>query len=83
MSCFLGLVTVFCLVDRNVLVLPILSEDFFLEITMILRQKSKKSETDFQVRTFFFIQNTDKFFSLNKHPGLPLCKYGKPNYYYI
>ena len=39
MSRFLGPVTASCLVDQNVLVLPILSEYFFLEITMILRQK--------------------------------------------
>ena len=39
MSRFLVLVTASCLVDQNVPVLPILSEDFFFEITMILRQK--------------------------------------------
>ena len=85
MSRFLGLVMASCLVDQNVLVLLILSEDFFLEITMILRQKLGNlrlisSENFF---FFFFIENTDNFFSFNKCPGLPLCKYGKPNYYYI
>ena len=85
MSCFLGLVTTSCPVDQNVPVLPILSEDFFfLEITMLLRQKVGNlrlisSEDLF----FFFIEKTDKFFSFNKHPSLPLCKCGKPNYHYI
>ena len=80
MSRFLGLVTVSRSVDQNVLVLPILSEDFFLEITMILRQKVGNLRLISSEDLFFFIENTDEFFSLNEHPGLPLCK---PNYYYI
>ena len=82
MSCFLGLVTASRSVDQNVLVLPILHEDFFLEITMILRQKIGYLRL-ISSEDFFFMENTDEFFSFNEYLGLTLCKYGKPNYYYI
>ena len=71
-----------CLDDQNVPVLPILSKDFFLEITMILRQKVGNLRL-ISSEDHFFIESTDKLFSFNKRPGLPLRKYGKPNYYYI
>ena len=83
MSRFLSLVTVSCPIDQNVPVLPILSKDFFLEITMILRQKVGNLRLISSENLFFFIENTDKFFSFNKHLGSPHCKHGKPNYYYI
>ena len=54
MSCFLGLVMASCLVDQNVLVLPILSEDFFLEITMILRQKVENLRLISSENLFFY-----------------------------
>ena len=82
MSRFLDLVMASHLVDQNVPVLPILNEDFFLEITMILRQNVRNLRL-ISSEGLFFIENTDEFFSFNKHPGLPLHKYGKPNYYYI
>ena len=49
---------------------------------MILRQKVGNLRL-ISSENFFFVENTDKFFSFNEHPGLPLHKYGKPNYYYI
>ena len=60
------------------------SEDlFFFREHYFLGTKVRKPETDLKLRPFFFIENTDKFFSFNEHPGFPLCKCGKPNYYYI
>ena len=50
---------------------------------MILRQKVGNLRLISSENLFFFIENTDKFFSFNERPGLPLRKYGKPNYYYI
>ena len=82
MSCFLSLVMASCLVDQNVPVLPILRKDF-LQITMILRQKVGNLRLILSEDLFFFIENTDRFFSFNECPSLPFCKYGKPNYYYI
>ena len=48
MSCFLGLATASCLVDQNVPVLPILSEDFFFRDHYDFETKSGKFETDFK-----------------------------------
>ena len=64
MSRFLGLVTASCPVDQNVPVLPILSEDFFLEITIILRQKVGNLRL-ISSENLFFIENTDKFFLMS------------------
>ena len=49
---------------------------------MILRQKVGNLRL-ISSEDIFFIENIDEFFSFNERPGLPLCKYGKPNYYYI
>ena len=82
MSRFLSLVTASCPIDQNVPVLPILSKDFFLEITMILRQKVGNLRL-ISSENLFFYRKHDKFFSFNKRLSSPHCKHGKPNYYYI
>ena len=53
------------------------SENLFFREHCFLATKVKKPETYSKLRPFF-MENTDKFFSFNELPDLPLRKYGMP-----